>query len=190
MRIVVAGATGVLGIRVVPLLAAAGHDVLGLTRTPGNVALLEERGARAAVCDVYDAGALQRIVADFAPEAVLHELTDLADDPAEIDDAANARMRTEGTANLLAAATAAGSPWLLAQSVAWRLEGVGGEAVAWHEAAVLAYGGVVARYGQLYGPGTYFPDSLPDHPRIHIDTAAARTVELLGAPAGVVELLD
>lgn len=185
-----AGATGVIGIRVVPLLVAAGHEVLGLTRTPGNVALVEDGGASAAVCDVYDAEALRRVVTHFAPEAVLHELTDLADDPAEIDDAANARMRTEGTANILAAAEAAGAPWLLAQSVAWPLEGVGGEAVAWHEAAVLAYGGVVARYGQLYGPGTYYPDSVPEHPRIQIDTAAERTVALLGSPSGTVELTD
>lgn len=190
MRIVVAGATGVIGIRVVPLLVAAGHDVLGLTRTAGNVPLVTDQGAGAAVCDVYDADALERVVVGFAPDAVLHELTDLADDPAEIDDAANARMRTEGTANILAAAQAAGSPWLLAQSVAWPLEGAGGEAVAWHEAAVLAYGGVVARYGQLYGPGTYYPDTLPEHPRIQIDTAAERTVELLGSPSATVDLID
>ncbi len=190
MRIVVAGATGVIGIRVVPLLVKAGHDVLGMTRTPGNTALLQDLGATGLVCDVYDAAELRRIVVEFAPDAVLHELTDLTDDPAEIDEAANARMRTEGTANILAAARAAGSPWLLAQSVAWPLEGVGGEAVAWHEAAVLAYGGVVARYGQLYGPGTYFPESLPEHPRIQIDTAAERTVALLGSPAGTVVLID
>lgn len=190
MRIVVAGATGVIGIRVVPLLVAAGHEVLGLTRTPDHVASLRALGATGTVCDVYDAAALYQLVVDFAPDAILDELTDLDDDPTRIDDVANARIRTEGTGNVLAAARGAGSPWLLAQSVAWPLEGTGGEAVASHEAAVLDYGGVVARYGQLYGPGTYFPDSLPDHPRIQIDTAAQRTVELLEAPSGVVELVD
>lgn len=190
MRIVLAGATGVIGIRLVPLLVAAGHDVLGLTRTPANVARLQDLGATGAVCDVYDAAALRQVVVEYAPDAVLHELTDLTDDPALIDDLANARIRTEGTGNLLAAARAAGSPWLLAQSVAWPLEGRGGEAVAAHESAVLGYGGVVARYGQFYGPGTYFPDSVPEPPRVHIDTAAARAVELLEAPSGVVEVVD
>lgn len=190
MRIAVAGATGVIGIRLVPLLIAEGHEVLGLTRTPGKVASLRSLGAQGEVCDVYDAATLKKIVVSYAPHAVVHQVTDLTDDPALIDDAANARARTEGTTNLLAAAAAAGAQRFLAQSVAWALDGVGGEAVTRHERAVLDYGGVVVRYGQLYGPGTYYPAEVPPPPRIHIDAAARRTVPLLDAPSGVVELVE
>ncbi|HEY7859583.1 MAG TPA: NAD-dependent epimerase/dehydratase family protein [Candidatus Nanopelagicales bacterium] len=190
MRIVVAGATGVIGIRLVPLLIADGHEILGLTRTPTKVELLESLGAHAAVCDVFDAPALTDVVVSYAPQAVIHQVTDLADDPALIDYAANSRTRTEGTTNLLAAATAAGATRFLAQSVAWQLEGAGGEAVAAHERAVLGHGGVVVRYGQLYGPGTYFESTAPPPPRIHVDDAARRTVPLLDLPSGVVELVE
>lgn len=190
MRIVLAGASGVIGIRLIPLLIAEGHEVLGLTRRSTALAGLESLGAQAAVCDVYDGEALRELVVSYRPQAVVHQVTDLTDDPALIDDAANARARTEGTTNLLAAATAAGAGRFLAQSVAWALEGVGGQAVLAHERAVLDHGGVVVRYGQLYGPGTYFPDRTPPPPRIHVDDAARRTVPLLEAPSGVVELVE
>ena len=54
-----------------------------------------------------------------------------------------------------------------------------------HERLVLDAGGVVLEYGTFYGPGTYGGDRAPDHPRIHLDEAARRTVELLEAPSGV-----
>lgn len=185
-----AGATGVIGIRLVPLLVAAGHDVLGLTRSPDKVAILHALGAKADVCDVFDADALRDVIVGYAPDTVVHQVTDLADDADLIDDGANARTRTEGTRNLLDAARAAGARGFLAQSVAWDLDGAGGEAVAWHERAVLEHGGVVVRYGQLYGPGTYFQTDPPPPPLIHVDAAAARTVPLLTAPSGIVELVE
>jgi hypothetical protein len=98
-------------------------------------------------------------------------------------------MRTEGTANLLAAASAAGGARMLAQSIAWTPPGRG-DAVAWHEGAVLDAGGVVVRYGQLYGPGTYYVAEPPAHPRIHVSDAARRTVPLVEAGPGVVVLAD
>ncbi|MBX6371891.1 MAG: epimerase, partial [Acidothermus sp.] len=58
------------------------------------------------------------------------------------------------------------------------------------EALTLDAGGVVVRYGQFYGPDTYYPTTLPDPPRIHIDDAARRTVPLLDAASGVVVLTD
>ena len=188
-----AGATGVLGARLVPLLVGAGHEVVGLTRSPGKVGLLEGLGATAVVADVYDAEALAAAVAAARPDLVMHQLTDLPDDPAELPGftAANARIRREGTRNLLGAAEAAGARRFLAQSVAWTPQGDGGAAVAEHEAAVLAAGGVVLRYGQFYGPGTFYPDGPPAAPpRIHVDEAARRTMEVLDAPSGVVELVE
>jgi nucleoside-diphosphate-sugar epimerase len=190
VRIFLAGATGVIGVRLVPLLVSAGHEVAGLTRSPAKRETLFELGAQAVVGDVYDAAALRDAVVDFGPELVLHELTDLPDDLAKIGDgAANARIRREGTRNLLAAGRGAEAPRFVAQSVAWELPGPGAAARDELEAAVLEVGGVVLRYGQFYGPGTYHATP-PDPPRIQIDEAARRTVELLRAPPGIVEVVE
>ena len=64
------------------------------------------------------------------------------------------------------------------------------DAVASLEDAVLAANGVVLRYGFFYGPGTYFEDELPPAPSVHIDTAAARTLEALDAPSGILTVVD
>jgi nucleoside-diphosphate-sugar epimerase len=191
-RIFLAGATGVIGVRLVPLLVAAGHDVAGMTRSPTKVEELRDLGAQPVVCDVYDAGALDAAVAAFRPEVVMHQLTDLPDDPARISElrAAGARMRREGTRNLLASSAAAGASRFLAQSVAWPLAGDAGASVEEHEHAVLAAAGVVVRYGRFYGPGTYFEADKPSPPRIHVDEAARRTVPLVDAPSGVVVITE
>jgi hypothetical protein len=59
-----------------------------------------------------------------------------------------------------------------------------------HERVVLEIGGVVVRYGQLYGPGTFYENQRPPQPRIHVDDAAGRTPPLILAPSGVVVLVD
>lgn len=192
MRILLAGATGVIGIRLLPLLVEAGHEVAGLTRSPGKADTLRAVGARPLVLDVYDAAALTEASVAFAPDLVMHQLTDLPDDIADLASSgeANARIRTEGTANLLDAAKAAGAQRFLAQSIAWQPPAGRGAVIAAHEAAVLAAGGVVLRYGQFYGPGTYYESTPPDRPRVHVDTAAARTIDLLEAPTGTVVVTD
>ncbi len=193
MRIFVAGATGVIGSRVVPLLVDAGHIVAGLTRTPGKADLIRAAGAEPVVCDVYDADALTAAVQAFRPDLIIHELTDLPDDADELPArrSANARIRVEGTRNLLAAAAASDCNGFIAESVAWPMPpGEGADAVTELEQTVLAYGGVVLRYGQLYGPGTYYPDSLPTDPRVHVDTAAATTVAALDHSTGILTITD
>lgn len=191
MRIFLAGATGVIGIRLVPLLVADGHRVTGMTRSRDKAARLRELGARPVVCDVFDAAALTDAVSASAPEAVMHQLTDLPDRRDQVPGfaARNDRIRTEGTSNLLAAARAAGARRFLAQSIAWRPPG-GGTAVGEHEGMVLDAGGVVIRYGQLYGPGTFYPDGPPPPPRIHVDAAARATAPLLEAATGIVTLAE
>lgn len=191
MRIFVAGATGVIGLRLVPLLIADGHDVAGMTRSPDKAMRLDSLGAEPIVCDVFDAAGLTAAVNRFGPEMVMHQLTDLPDHLDQLADysARNDRMRTEGTRNLVAAAQAAGVRRLLAQSIAWRPTGRG-EVVEQHERRVLAAGGVVVRYGQLYGPGTFYEHEIPPHPRIHVDEAAAATVRLLDAEPGVVAVVE
>ncbi|HWC70194.1 MAG TPA: NAD-dependent epimerase/dehydratase family protein [Actinomycetota bacterium] len=192
MRIFVAGATGVIGVRLVPLLVADGHEVAGMTRSPDKADFLRGLGADPIVCDAYEAEALREAVIDTGAQAIVHLLTDLPNDQAEISrfTEANARIRREGTRNLLAAAEAAGTARFLAESVAWRLEGDAGAAVDELERAVLGVGGVVLRYGQLYGPGTYFEHQPPEHPRIEIDEAARRTTLALEEPSGVIEIVE
>jgi nucleoside-diphosphate-sugar epimerase len=192
MRIFVAGASGVIGVRLVPLLVGAGHVVAGMTRSPEKLDALRALGAEPVLCDVYDAARLERVVADFAPDLLMHQLTDLPDDQELIASraGANARIRREGTRNLIDAARAAGAKRFFAQSVAWTISGDGGAATQELERAVLAYGGVVLRYGRLYGDGTYYESSVPEPPRVHIDAAARRTVELLDAPSGIITIAE
>ena len=191
MRIFLAGASGVIGVRLVPLLIDAGHEVAGMTRTESKLEGLKSLGAEPVLCDVYDAEALTRVVGEYHPACVIHQLTDLPDelDQAPEYAAKNNRIRTEGTRNLLAAAQAAGAERFLAQSIAWT-PASGGEGVQEHERLVLEAGGVVLRYGTFYGPGTYGGDRVPPPPRIHVDEAARQTVELLDAPPGALEIVE
>jgi hypothetical protein len=121
----------------------------------------------------------------------MHQLTDLPDTADEIPAFAerNGRIRTEGTRNLIVAAQAAGAERFLAQSIAWRPPG-SAESVDAHERMVLEAGGVVLEYGVFYGPGTYGGEHVPDHPRIRVEEAARRTVELLDAPSGVIVVAE
>ena len=186
-----AGASGVIGRHLVPLLVEGGHDVAGMTRTPEKVDWLRHVGAEPVLCDVFERDALLRAVASFSPDVVVHQLTDLPDDPDRIPDeaAANNRIRREGTTNLVDAACTC-SARVIAQSVAWTLPGDGGEAVAFLERSVLDAGGVVVRYGRLYGPGTYFEEEPPPARCVHVADAARRTVILLEAPGGIVDIVD
>lgn len=191
MRIFLAGASGVLGQSLLPILLADGHVVAAMTRTAAKAQGLRVCGAEAVVCDVFDADALTSAVTGFAPDLVMHQLTDLPDDPRRIAEASprNSRIRREGTANLLAAARAAKAARFLAQSVAWTLPGDGGEAVRDLEQMVLSAPGVVIRYGQFYGPGTYHAER-PDAPAIEVTEAARRTARLLDARPGIITVAE
>jgi len=192
MRIFLAGASGVIGSRLVPLMVNAGHSVAAMTRSGRKAAGLHALGATPVVCDVFDRERLIDEVRRFAPDVVMHQLTDLPDDPAEIPAyaARHNRIRREGTANLLAAATAAAVAKVIAQSVAWPLPGDSGAAVEDLERAVAAYPGLVLRYGQFHGEGTYHPGGPPDAPSVDIDVAAIRTLGLLDEPPGVITIVD
>jgi nucleoside-diphosphate-sugar epimerase len=193
MRIFLAGASGVLGQRLIPQLIDAGHTVAGMTRSAGKTELLAQLGAQPMLCDVFDREALTRAVCEFQPDIILNELTDLPDDVTKIGDHAqlNARIRTEGNQNLLDAAREYGSPKYFAQTVAWQLpDGPDARAVAELERSVLAAGGVVLSYGQFYGPGTYNETEIPAEPRVQIERAAELTVQALAQPSGVVTIVD
>src|SRR5262245_19537457 len=123
MNIFVAGATGVIGRPLVTLLVRAAHTVTGSTRSAGKAADISALGAMPAIVDAFDAAALMQAVAAARPQVVIHQLTDLPDssDPAGMaaSRARNSRLRIEGTANLVAAAKAAGAKRLIAQSIAF-----------------------------------------------------------------------
>jgi len=192
VRIFLAGASGVIGIRLLPLLVEQGDVVVAMTRSPEKAERLRGLGGEPVICDVFDADRLTDAVERFRPDAVMHQLTDLPDRLEELDSYAegNDRIRSEGTRNLIAAAKASAADHFVAQSIAWRPGGGRDEVVDLHERLVLEIGGVVARYGRLYGPGTYYEAAPPPHPRIQIDEAVDATPPLLEAPAGIVLIVE
>lgn len=121
-RIFLAGASGAIGQRLIPQLLAAGHQVTGTTRNADRAAKLGTLGVEPAVVDVFDADALSRAMRAARPDIVVHQLTDLPAglDPSRMAEAVvgNARIREEGTRNLVAAAVASGVRRMVAQSIA------------------------------------------------------------------------
>lgn len=178
MHVFLAGATGVVGRRIVPLLVAAGHQVTGTTRRAEKADLLRSLGAAPVVVDAYDRDAVSAAVATARPDVVMDQLTDLT----AYDVAANAKLRREGTSNLVEAALAAGVQRIVAQSLGWiyvpgttpasedepldldsdgerksMVQGI----VDLEEAVSAAPEAVFLRYGLFYGPGTWYaPDGL------------------------------
>jgi nucleoside-diphosphate-sugar epimerase len=123
MRVFLAGAAGAVGRRLVPLLLQAGHSVTGTTRSVDKERELARAGVTPAIVDVFDAQAVLEVVKAARPDAIIHQLTDLPRefDPARIaaSYAQNARIRTEGTRNLIAAAEATAVRRLVVQSIAF-----------------------------------------------------------------------
>jgi len=214
VRIFLAGASGAVGRRLTPLLVAAGHDVIGMTRSADAARDLKAAGVAPAIADVYDADGLQRAVVAARPDVVMHQLTDLPRVFDETQLAAqyprNARIRIEGTRNLVAAAKAAGARRFIVQSVAFAyapgkephvetdpLNVADGPRVVTVRAAadmeqqVLNSGmeAVVLRYGLFYGPGTW-TDTPARKPSLHIDAAAKAALLAVTGKAGIFNIAD
>jgi nucleoside-diphosphate-sugar epimerase len=121
MNVFLAGATGALGRQLAPQLAAAGHDVIGMTRSPAKTDMLRALGARPVVADALDPEAVARAVAVAEPEVIVHQLTALKGDSdlRHLDRIAAMTnpVRTEGTDYLLAAGRAVGIRRFIAQSI-------------------------------------------------------------------------
>ena len=193
MRIFLAGATGLIGIRLVRLMLSDGHVVAAMTRTSSKIDGLRTPGVTPVLCDVFDEKSLTAAVKDFRPDVVVHQVTDLPDQIEKLAEflPGNDRVRSEGTRNLLAAAHAADASGFLAQSIAWRTGPGTGPVIDAHEDAVMSAGGIVLRYGLFYGPGTFFENEPPPAPRIHVDDAARRTMPFLaGRPSGIFTITD
>jgi nucleoside-diphosphate-sugar epimerase len=207
-RIFLAGASGAIGRPLTRLLIQAGHHVTGTTRSLAKAEELRKLGAEPVVIDVFDEQNLVQAVITAQSDIVIHQLTDLppAVDPARMAEFSrrNARIRKEGTANLVKAALAAGARRLIAQSIAWayapgplphrendaldhaaegiRAVSVGG-VIALEQAVLNAdIEGIVLRYGRLYGPGTGVEAALP--PAVHAEAAAQAALLAIdhGAP--------
>jgi nucleoside-diphosphate-sugar epimerase len=202
VRVLVAGASGVIGLRLVRLLGAGGHLVIGTTRSPMRAAPIRAAGATPVVMDVFSADVDSAFRA-ARPDVVIHLVTDLPDriDPdrqAEMT-TRNARIRTEGTRRLVEAVVRAGARRLVAQSVAWvyapgaephgeddpldtgaegsrRVTVTGVTELERLVTSVPGLDGVVLGLGQLYGPGTWYAAPAGTVP-VHVD-AVARAVAL------------
>jgi nucleoside-diphosphate-sugar epimerase len=214
MHVLVAGATGAVGRRIIPLLLAQGHRVTGLTRSAARAAGLRAAGVEPVAVDVVEGKALTTAVRAAMPDVVLHQLTDLAGQ----DRAANARLRVIGTRNLVDAALAAGARRIVAQSIAFGYQDGPGPAtedtplraglrgVPELESAVAELPEwVVLRYGLFYGPGTWYsPEgAMAERARagdlvaddsvtsfVHVDDAASAAVAAFSWPSGPVNVCD
>jgi nucleoside-diphosphate-sugar epimerase len=207
MRIFVAGATGAVGRPLVSALIAAGHSVVGLTRTAAKAEIIERMGAKPVIADGLDAAAIRAAIDSSKPDAIIHEMTDLsgASDLRHFDRsfASSNQLRTKGIDILLTAAKESGVRRLIAQSFCgWPYARTGEpikterdaldpdppaefratlKAIQYLEQAVagsLKPEGIVLRYGAFYGPGTGMLD------RVMIEQMRNRRVPLIGDGAG------
>jgi len=177
MRVLVVGASGAIGTRLVPRLRQQGHQVTGSSRSPGNAGRLRELGCDPIVLDALDAAAVRDAVAAARPDAIIYQATALAQAgfSRNLDRgfAQTNRLRTDGTDILLAAARQAGVRRFIAQSFApYRYAREGGPvkteddpldpappstarqttaAMNHLDQAVAGGGGIALRYGGFYG---------------------------------------
>lgn len=181
MRVFVAGATGAIGAQLVPRLAAAGHEVHGMTRSASKQAMLYDLGAVPVVADALDPDQVADAVGRAKPDVIVHELTAIGSIDTRHMERAFAetnRLRTEGTDHLLSAGHAVGVRRFVAQSHIAAYDRTGAPvkteedpydpsparemranltAMRHLESAVLGAEwteGIVLRYGWFYGPGT------------------------------------
>ncbi|MEK5057008.1 dTDP-glucose 4,6-dehydratase [Paenibacillus sp. FSL H7-0326] len=173
MKIFVAGAAGVIGRLLLPRLVQAGHEIIGMTHRPERKPFIQAVGAKSVVVDAYERDAILSVIEEERPDVIIHQLTSLSNWDLE----ENARIRIEGTRNLVDAAKAANVSRFIAQSISWAYEpgdlpaseevpldvqaplprkstidGI----VALEEAVAEVQNHVILRYGMLYGPGTWY----------------------------------
>jgi nucleoside-diphosphate-sugar epimerase len=208
MRIFLAGASGAIGRRLVPMLVEAGHEVTGMVRSERSASAVRSLGAEAAFADALDREAVVRAVREARPEVVVHELTALRDLDLrhfERSFAETNRLRTRGTDHLLEGARAAGARRFVAQSFAgWPFAREGGPvkdedaplsndlpravrptvaAITHVERTVTGASdleGIALRYGGFYGPGTSLAPGEPQ-----VEMVRRRRFPIVGDGGGV-----
>jgi len=219
MRVLVVGASGAIGVRLVAQLAERGHEVTGTFRSPGHAGRVRAAGAEPVALDLLDAAAVRQAVGQLRPDAIIHQATALASMKftRNLDRgfAATNRLRTEGTDALLAAARESGVSRFVAQSFAsYRYIREGGPvkteddpldpsppahfrksavAMAYHEQAVTDFGGIALRYGAFYGApndGTIEPVRKRQFPIVGDGGGVWSWIHLDDAAAATVLALD
>jgi nucleoside-diphosphate-sugar epimerase len=216
-RVFLAGASGAIGRRLIPLLVQAGYKVIGMSRSESKADLIRDLGAEPVIGNALDYASILAAVWVAKPRTVIHQLTDLPAglDPSLMGEAIrrNAQLRDVGTRNLVRAAFVAGAEHMVAQSIAWAYapgnephgEGdpldlhAGGDrsvsvlGVAALERSTLsgALRGCVLRYGRFYGPGTGSDAPLPGFPSVHVDAAAhAALLAAMQGAAGIFNIAE
>lgn len=213
MRIFLAGATGALGQRLVPLLVDAGHQVVGTTHTPAKAGELERAGAQPVVVDGLDRDGVLAAVTNAAPDVVIHQMTALGGMTSfrhfDKEFAFTNRLRTEGVDHLLDAARQARAQRFIVQSyTGWPYARTGGpvkteedplddrpakssrrslEAIKYLERVVTGADdieGVVLRYGGFYGPATGMTSDAA------VDLIRKRRFPIIGAGKGITSFID
>lgn len=202
----IAGAAGAIGWPLCKLLLGDGWTVSGTTRSSDRAERLRAIGVVPFMVDIFDAEAVTAAVVAARPDLVIHQLTDLPAglDPTQMAEGRkrNARIREEGTRNLVAAALAAGVSRIVAQSIAFAYApgpqpfaedaplDPAQTAVASLEQQVLEapVAGVVLRYGKLYGPGTGFHSAGPG--AVHVDAAADAARRAAKAGTGIYNIAE
>ncbi|MGE0451349.1 MAG: NAD-dependent epimerase/dehydratase family protein [Vicinamibacterales bacterium] len=186
----VAGGSGAVGAVVCRLLVQDGWRVVATTRSPDRAAALAAAGVEPVILDVFDRDRLLAAASAVEPSVVIHQLTDLPKQfsPEKLEAArpGNARVRGEGTANLVAAARAAGARRLVAQSIAFAyapgprphderapLDAAAFPSIVSLEQQVLDSGldACILRYGRFYGPNTWSDVPTGEAP-VHVEAAA------------------
>ncbi|MCE4967322.1 NAD(P)-dependent oxidoreductase [Staphylococcus aureus] len=169
-KIFVTGATGLIGIKLVQRLKEEGHEVAGFTTSENGQQKLAAVNVKAYIGDILNADTIDQALADFKPEIIINQITDLKN----VDMAANTKVRIEGSKNLIDAAKKHDVKKVIAQSIAFMYEP--GEGLAYEKTALdfnstgdrkVTVDGVVgleeetARMDEyvvlrLYGPGTWY----------------------------------
>jgi 2-alkyl-3-oxoalkanoate reductase len=236
VRVFVAGGSGAIGRALLPRLVAAGHEVAVTTRSPAKAPQVQSLGATAVVLDVLDEKAVLAAVCKYRPAVLMNQLTSLPPryNPRRLGPwyRATSRLRVEGSRILLRAAAEVGAVRFIYQSSAFMYALAGPPVVDEHAplavdapapfgdlvratlegerlaTSMQAIDGVVLRYGQLYGPGTYF-DRNGDFARqarsrmlpivgegdgvfsfLHIDDAATSAIAALDRGSGIYNITD
>ena len=204
--IFLAGATGVVGEPLSKALVEAGHTVYGTSRNAERAKALENYGVKPVVLDVFDAKAVEKAVMEIKPDVVINQVSSLPKGLKETEMAEglkrDAKVRVEGTKNLIAAAEKAGVKKFISQSFLYYAPtekkitetdvlvgeddptyGLSVKALKEVEVRTLAgkFTPVVLRFGWLYGGKSGFDTPIEGYPSVNVDVAADAVVKAVKA---------